>query len=437
VDRVNQPGPAGRRDDYLLRFAFVVSSTGDWIYRFALPLLVLRLTGSAVSTAFTYVIEFIPYIVIGLFAGNLADRADRRRVLIVCDSGSAVIVALIAVLATTHHPPIALLYVAALVLASVRPFYFPAFQGFIVDRVLVSRRAVVNAWVEGTDSALNLLGPVVGIGVVVVLGPAVASAVNAVSFLLSALLIARTAASAARADGWLRGVFANVGADFAEGVRLLVRNGALLWGTLLMTAANFATLAVESNLVFVVIGPSERRPAVLGAVFAAQGIGALAGASLAPRLMRRLPVGRLLASGMGLLALALLAPALVHGTVALAVAWLVAGLATSVIVVPWFTYRQDIVPGTVIGRVTSVSRAVSYLTIPLGAVVGSWVVTAFGQSWLFVVAGVVMALVWRGTVVSPLGRARHDDTAADTDDAEESEPELGPASVAEAPHVVD
>ena len=52
-----------------LRAAFTISSTGDWIYKFAVPTLILHLTGSAVATAFAYVIEFIPYVIVGPFAG--------------------------------------------------------------------------------------------------------------------------------------------------------------------------------------------------------------------------------------------------------------------------------------------------------------------------------------------------------------------------------
>ena len=60
-----------------LRAAFTISSTGDWIYKFAVPTLILRLTGSAVATAFAYVLEFIPYVIIGPFAGVIADRYSR------------------------------------------------------------------------------------------------------------------------------------------------------------------------------------------------------------------------------------------------------------------------------------------------------------------------------------------------------------------------
>ncbi len=131
--------PAVRRDEQrwderLLRVAFIISSSGDWIFRFALPVLVLRLTGSAVSTALTYAVEFVPFVVIGLFSGVVADRADRRQLMIACDVVSAVIVGAIGVLCLID-PPVFLVMAAAFLLGCVRPFSFPAFQGFITERV--------------------------------------------------------------------------------------------------------------------------------------------------------------------------------------------------------------------------------------------------------------------------------------------------------------
>lgn len=398
------PDARGERDEWALRLAFLVSTTGDWIYRFALPLLVLRLTRSATSTAMTYVLEFVPYVLIGLVAGNVADRAYRRRVLIVCDLSSAVVVGAMAVTAAAGVQSVPVIYAVALVLASIRPFSFPAFQGFIVERVRPQRRAGVNAWVQATDSTLSMLGPVVGVGVVVWVGAAAACAINAVSFLISAALIARTAH---RPPGrhWLAGVWGNVRGDVRDGLKVLVGFGPLLWGTLLMTGTNFAVMSIEANLPYLVAGPQEQSTAGLAAVFAAQGVGALLGAALAPRLLRSVAPGHLLAAGMALLTVALGLPAIKFTLAVLIPAWVLAGLATSLIVVPWFTWRQGVVAADAIGRVTSVSRAFSYLTMPAGAWVGSVLVASGDRRTVFVVAAVAQGLICFGTVASPLLRA--------------------------------
>lgn len=399
-------GTTDRRDEVLLRSAFIVSSTGDWVYRFALPLLVLQQTGSALSTAFTYVLEIIPYVVVGLFAGTIADRANRRRLMVSCDSSAAVLVGAMAAMLFLGTPPIWLLYTLALILGTVRPVYVPAFQGFLVDRVPETRRPVMNAWVQGTDSTLNMLGPVIGITIIAFIGPATSCTIDAASFVLSALLIWLAAAGRAgdAAVHW-REIARNVGRDFTVGIRHIRDSSPLLWGTLLMTVTNFAALGLEANLVYIVTDNGHRSRTVLALVFAAQGAGALLGATLAPAVIKRYPVGRTLTGAMGLMGLSLALPALSPNGPLLGAGMFLLGVSTSAVVVPWYTFRQSIVPSDLIGRVTSVGRSLSFITIPLGAVFGSWVIDASSAATLFLVAGGLQVAVWLGTLLSPLSKA--------------------------------
>ncbi|WP_431936259.1 MFS transporter [Micromonospora sp. RP3T] len=399
-----------RRDERLLRIAFAISTTGDWVYRFALPLLVLQVTGSSVSAAFTYAVEFVPYLVVGLFSGVVADRVDRRRLLVTCDITAALITAGIATLCLADRPHPALLIAAAFLLSCARPFHFPAFQGFLADRVVPERRAVVNAWVQGIDSSLTLIGPLAGAAVVAVLGPAVASGVNAVSFALSAVVLARTASvflPGQEQPGFIRAVrqaLRHVRPDFLAGLRAVRADDGVFWGTVLLTATNFAMTAVAANLVYVSAGPDGRVSTALVLVFTAEGAGALVAAVLAPALMRRVGTGRLLILAMGGLAVALLVPAASVASPVLASACFVLGAASSLLVVPWRTYRQQVVDTELMGRVVSVQRATSFALNPVGAVMGGWLVGRSGPVALFATAGTIQLVVWLCTWSGPLGR---------------------------------
>ncbi|MFF4365076.1 MFS transporter [Streptomyces sp. NPDC001594] len=395
-----------RRDEILLRAAYIVSTCGDWVFRFAMPMLVLQLTDSAFLAAFTYALEFVPYVLVGLFSGVVADRVDRRRLMTGCDLASAVVVAGIGLLCLLDSPPVSAVYAAAFVLACMRPLYFPAFQGFLMERVPEERRAVMNAWVQGSESLLNMLGPIAGISVVAFLGPAAASGVNAVSFALSAVLILLTAAApATAATAPLREALRGMGPDLLTGFRLLFAEPVLRSGTILLILTNFAVHAVEANLVYVVTEATGQSSFVLGLVVAAQGAGAVAGAAVVPRLLARYSEGRLLTVGMGALAASLLAPALTADVRLLAPAWAVAGAATSLIVVGWFTYRQKVVDAEFMGRVVAVNRAVSFAAILPAALLGGWVAAAFAPAALFAGAGLVQALAFVVTAAGLVGRA--------------------------------
>ncbi|WP_157882365.1 MFS transporter [Streptomyces silvensis] len=404
-----QPASGGdvrRRDERLLRSAFIISSSGDWIFRFALPVLVLQLTGSAVTAALTYAIEFVPFVVIGLFSGVVADRAERRRLLLVCDVVSAAIVTGIGVLCLVDPPPF-LVMAAAFLLGCVRPFSFPAFQGFITERVDKERRASMNAWVQGADGTLGMLGPVAGVAVVTLLGPTVASFVNAVSFAVSALLIGGTAVVAAgpRLRASVRAACRSLGPDSLAALRMVRTERALLWATVLLTLANFTFPAAAANLVYIVAGPDGDVPAALAVIASAQGLGAILGAVAAPALLRRFAPGTLMGAAMGVKALALALPALHPGVGTLTACWFIVGMTTSTFIVPWRTYRQGTIDPRFLGRVVGLQRAVPFSAIPVSSLLGGWLVVEFGVTALFTAAAAIQFLVWLGTRFSPLGRA--------------------------------
>lgn len=423
----NAGGPdpaASRRDEAKLRLAFLISSAGDWIYRFAVPTLILKITGSATSTAFAYILEFVPYVVIGPAVGVVADRLDRRRLLVGCDAASCGMALVIALLATAPRPPVAALYLCAFSLSCLRPVYFPAFQGFLVDTVAQDRRPRFNSWIQATDGSLSLLGPVLGTAIVAAAGPALASTANAASFATSSLLVlairdrrpAPSAERSARSRPLLR-------AEFAAGLRVLRSSRALLSGTILITGANLAAYIIEANLVYLVLHAEHRPKLALGIAFGAQGLGAVTGAALTPRLLGARPAGKLLTAGMALSLLAMTVPALAPVWPAVVAGQAVEGAATSLIVVCWFTTLQKLIPSDVIGRFVAVGRAIAYSSIPLGALLGGWILGNVGSArMLFVAAAAIQVTITVATALAPVTHIAADagsdaDTAAAVTDA--------------------
>lgn len=401
----DRPGANGVR----LRSAFAISSIGDWIYRFAIPTLILRTTGSALATAFAYVLEFLPYAIIGLAAGVVADRGNRRRILVRCDAASAGIAVIIAGIAVLHHLPLAVVYGCAFLLACVRPVYFPAFQGLLVDTIPERDRAGANAWIQTVNSVLSMIGPVAGTAIVAAAGVSLASLINALSFACSAILIYQVACPrpppASQRQRPAAGALAGRRKDLTDGMRLLWENKAIRYGSALMAVANLAGSIVEADLIFLVVKAENLPKIAVGVIFGAQGLGSVVGATVSARLANRYPVGRLLTYGMGGSAAATLLPALApHWWVITACCGL-DGIVMSVVVVAWFTERQRLVAPEAIGRVVSASRTIAYLTIPLGALLGGWLAgSADPLRVVFGFAAVLQAAVCLGMALSPLAR---------------------------------
>jgi MFS family permease len=398
----------GALDSVKLRGAFAVSTAGDWIFKFAVPILVLRLTGSAIATAFAYVLEFIPYVAIGPLMGALADRFPRRQTMITCDAASCLLALGVVGLMQVPRPPIAGLFVTAFALACVRPLYFPAYQGFLVEVVKESDRPRFNSWTQLADGALSLAGPAMGAAIVATCGASVATLADAGSFATSALLIGSMASprrprSAAASPDKSRSLIRDLG----DGVRAITASAPIRAGVILITAANLAAYAIEGNLVYFVLHLQHEMKVGLGLVFTAQGAGAIVGAGFAPKLLGRVRAGQLVALGLGLSLVAMTIPAIAPRFPSIIAGQAIEGTGSSLIVVSWFSVIQGLIPERTIGSFVSAVRAVGYLAVPLGAVLGAWVLTSSASvRSLFVCCACLQLLIVLATTRSPLIRLR-------------------------------
>jgi MFS family permease len=246
----------------------------------ALVVLVFRLTGSGLSVAVTVALEVAPVLVFGLVAGAVVDRFPRVRVMVVADVGRAAIALALALFADQ----LAVVYAAAFGLSTLTTFFNPAASSVVP--AVVDRDDVVGAnsalWSAAVVSQIAL-APLAG-GLVAVAGAGPAFALNAASFLVSALLLTGLSVPAsavppvAGADG-LAGRVAGVRAGLAA-----VRASRLL-ATLAGVQALAALSAGATSALLVVL--AERHldvgPARFGLLLGAIGVGA----GLGPLVLQR------------------------------------------------------------------------------------------------------------------------------------------------------
>lgn len=164
---------------------------GDGLRTLAVPLLVYRLTGSALATGISYVCEIVPFALFGLIGGSLADRLDRRTLMIGADAVRCTIMALFALLFAHHALTIGMLY-GGLVLIAICAAVFMGGQAssipFLVGPQSGTQAAAALSAAENTS---NLITPVAGGALFSLFGPLPALAINAATYFLSQLSLAR------------------------------------------------------------------------------------------------------------------------------------------------------------------------------------------------------------------------------------------------------
>lgn len=402
---------------YTLLIAYLTSSLGNWLYRLALPLLVLNLTGSALSTGAVYAVEYIPFLLLSLPGGVFADRFDRRKLLVFGDLTAAVIATALAVVVSTGSTALWPIYLTAFLLACVEPVYHPAFQSFLPEVVPADRLGPANSWMHSGDNVMSMIGPAAAGGLVMFLGYQITIYVNAATFVVSAiaiLLIRPTAKKGERTPP--------PKATFVQDVRVALRyvfrrNPVLAAGSLMFTGTNFAIWLIQANFIFYLTTYRHMSPQVIGVVLAAQGVGAVLGAAVAGRLVQKYPPGRILITTTAVAGLGTLLLIPMRSPLAIGAIWGVLCALGSINPVAWFTLRQKIVPRELLGRVVASTRMLAFASIPVSALLAGALESAFHNMYLIIAIGGLLRLAiagvaWLSPLRTPVEGVIEDDDAA-------------------------
>jgi MFS family permease len=386
--------------------ATALSNLSDGMFVVALPLLALQITRSPAAIAGVVLAARLPWLVFALHAGALADRLDRRRIMLNVSLGRFALIGLLAVIAAYESEQIWVLYVAAFALGICETLFDTAAGSTLPMLVSGADLSRGNSRLFAAEVLFNrFAGPPVG-GFLVGIAITLAFWSSAVCYLLAALAIAlMTGRFLARSADSPR---SRLLTDIQVGLRYLWDNPLLRTLALLVGGMNLSVFAALSVLpVFAVDpGPMGLSPFAFGLLLSAGAVGCVIGAFSVQRLQRK--VGRAWLLRLGVLAAAatcaaplLTQPILVAGVLA------VAGIGEMCWDVITVSLRQRIVPEHLIGRVNAGYRLVAYGSMPIGAAIGGVLGQTLGLRWVFAI----------GTLASVsllLGMSAVSDRAMDT-----------------------
>jgi MFS family permease len=363
-----------------------VSALGSSFTLFALPLLVFKLTGSAMSLAVALAVGFLPYPLLGLVIGAWSDRLDRRRLMIGTDVGRALAIATIPVLSLAGALPLWWIYLVAFVQTTLA-IAFDAGRAAAVQRLVPRERLVAaNGSLQAAVAAVSLVGPPLAGAIVIMLPLEAVLLGDALSFLVSALTLALIATSFGerdpnRSERRLR-------SDIVEGLRYVLGNDVLRNLCLMLAVAIFFYAPASAELVLLAKERFHASDTQVGVLFGAGSLGSLLFALAAPVLARRLgwrarTFGAATLKGILLISLATVAQVWLGMG-----AWLlVLGFGT-LFEVTSEALKQELVPNEMLGRVRSTTSVIAWSLMPVGALLGGALVELTGSpSLLYLCAG--------------------------------------------------
>ena len=269
----------------------VVSQLGDWFNLLASAALIVRLTDSGAAISLLFLARFLPLFLFSPLAGVLADRYERRQVMIASDILRAVTV--LGFLLVREPGQIWLLYLLTVIQFALSAMFTPSRSAVLANVVTPQELVPANALDSLTWSTMLAFGALLGGIVAAVLGIAEAFFLDALTFLLSALFIAGIpgpikADPGVQRGGWLiflDGLRFLKGEGDILGISLVKGAGALVWGAINVLEVTYAEdiLSVDERLenLFPNIGAST---VTLGLIYAVSGIGT----GLGPLFLRRI-----------------------------------------------------------------------------------------------------------------------------------------------------
>ncbi|MFF0144598.1 putative MFS family arabinose efflux permease [Amycolatopsis sulphurea] len=390
--RLQNTGRVG--SDHRFRWLLASSATanlGDGIGKVAFPLLATTLTRDPVQIAALSAVQFLPWLLFAIPAGALIDRVDRKKAMIAANTARAVVVAAVTVLVAVHAMDIWTIYVAAVLVGTAET---------VADSTAnVLPPALVPA--DGLESANSRLQACEIVGQTFLGGP-VGSATFALFAAFPFLLTSAGFAVAAAVLLGLAGSYRpraetaaiSIQAGFTAGARWLREHPTLLR---LLAVAGLLSLVSElaqAQLVLYALEDLRLSEAAFGLFSFVGGIGGLAGAALAPRLVRRTGRRPVLIGGVLCCALGFTGMGLVRQPVLAALLFGLFAAAVVAVNVVLATARHTLVPGELLGRVLGVWRTVVWGAIPVGALLGGLCTELLGSaSHTFTASGVLLLAV--------------------------------------------
>ncbi|WP_371515766.1 MFS transporter [Kitasatospora sp. NBC_01300] len=384
------------RDFRLLWVGGLMASLGSQLASIALPLLVLRETGSAAQAGAIGTVSIGALLLTMLPGGVLADRVERRRLMRVCDVGSLLAVTALVIAVLRGHTPLPLVLLVAAAGALITSAYGPAAGGLL--RAVVPREQVraASSRMQARGAAARLVGPIAG-GALFAWHPVLPFLAEGVGLLLSTVCVAlmrtRSVPAARSGAAFSRGEL-TAGLSFIWRQPYL-RTLLLIFGlgmNFAFSALMFTTLAVASD--------GGRSGIGGGTVVSCTAAGALAGALLAPRLEARARSGARPGVRDGrLVALSCWAAAATAGVLVLTRIPLLIGLLCAVCMCLSTVASIGFVSGMLlaappdrIGRVQSAAGFLSTLVQPFGPLVGGALLGALGGTRTFALLALAISL---------------------------------------------
>lgn len=366
-----------------------ISNLGSSITLFALPLLVFKISGSALDLGIASAATFLPYLLFGLILGAWADRVNRKRMMIGTDIGRSLIIVSIPLMFALGLLTIWWIYIVAFIHATLTICFEAGEFAAIPSLVNKDDLVTANGRIQASYSGASIVGPLLA-GVLVTLIPLSALLlIDSFSFLASSFSLALISISFNKSE---KRAPTSIRSDVVEGLRYVFSNPILRNISIMMALVNFVGSTAYAQLIFFAKSQLQATDFQASLLYSAGSLGVVILALAAGPLRKHWSFSTVALGALMLEGILTVVFSLMQMYWVAVVLWTLIGGLGILFNINTSSLRQTIVPNHLLGRVMSIASVIAWSAIPLGSLLGG-----FAISWtqnVALVYGVIGALIF-------------------------------------------
>lgn len=371
-----------------------LSYLGDGLRTISVPLLAYHLTHSALSTGGAFVCEIAPFSVFSLIGGSLADRLDRRKLMIAADAIRFLVMAGIAIAYGFHVLTLPMIYGGLIVISTAAALFMGGQSSSIPFMLGRERSTEAIGMLIAAENVSNLVMPAAGAAVFAYFGPLPALAINALTYLGSQISLALIPTLGPDKSSGLPSL-RELGQDIALGYRHLWSDATMRIQAVAGFCFNFFGFGSYAILIPFLKRGFDASDQVVGIFLGLSALGAIAGATFAARFSKRWPFGKALTTAYVLDAFLFLPVVLSNNVWVCAAAWMASNTVGNFEIAQIIGFRMRVSPPEAIGRVMGAVRLAVLAGMAPGVLLFGWVSdhrSPHDAMWIGCVGYIVIAI---------------------------------------------
>ncbi|WP_432403005.1 MFS transporter [Wukongibacter sp. M2B1] len=403
----------GRREfSNLILFSIgkLISLFGTFIYNFAIGLYILRLTGSGLSFATTLVLSTLPLVIINPFAGVLADKLNRKFLVVFMDLLNGALMIVLYVISSSSGLSLTLIYISTFIMTSFMTIFNTSIEAAIPNIVTEDRLMNINSISKIIDSISIILGPMIGGLIFAFVDIKLFIIINGISFLFSGILEIfidfRFNKGKARGEKEEIDFFR----DIKQGLKYMMDKKEMTSLFIVFVFLNFSIgLSISVPLPFIINNILNLGPKYFGIIQGSFPIGLIVGAVFVGRVIEKMYYKKLLirmnlvlAACMIMIGVPILPIQIINDPLALltyyCVIMCIVGVAISFIDIPILLILQKNIADEYRGRVLSLGMSLVKIISPLAFIISGALMNII-PIYLLQMIGSMVLLIYNGIVI--------------------------------------